>query len=153
MPPRSTRVRQVSFYHTLLWKAVYNSDPSALSTRPRLNAEVESALDAAHAFLHIKRPLPLHFSELAWWCHLLMTTISLSNLPPHQHCSPISNSYPNPVRSTEQRVARWLSMQSQHKNSHTVWLPAVSVNHWKWTSGAYQSLKILADNASLHVCG
>lgn len=70
----------------LPWKAVYNADPSAPSKWPSLNGEVESALDAAHAFLDIKRTLFLHFSELAWWCHLLLTGASLSNLYPSALC-------------------------------------------------------------------
>lgn len=97
------------FITTLPWKAVYNADPSAPSKWPSLNAELASALDAAHAFLYIKRPLLLHFSELAWWCHLLMTAASLSNLSPSALCSRLTLLL-NPAGSTEQKAPRWLSL-------------------------------------------
>ncbi len=100
-----TGLARPGFITALPWKAVCDANPSAPSKRPTLNAEVESALDAAHAFLYIKSPCLLHFSELAWWCHLLMTAASLSNLSPSALGS---NSFLNPARSTEQRVPMWL---------------------------------------------
>lgn len=51
--------------HPPLERGLYIADPSAPSAQPSLNAEVESALYAAHTFLYIIRPLSLHFSELA----------------------------------------------------------------------------------------
>lgn len=64
-PQKHQRKVRFCFITVTLWKAVYISDPSAPSPQFSLNAGVASALDAAHAFLYIKRLLPLHFSELA----------------------------------------------------------------------------------------
>lgn len=145
------------FITTLPWKAVYNADPSAPSKRPSLNVEVESVLDAAHAFLYIKRLLLLHFSELAWWCHLLMTTASLSNLSPSALCScikllskPCSILWAKSTKVTEhgQPACEWshsLTVGTFYSNVSSL------SDEYGWLGSTYQSLQILTNDASFHV--